>query len=143
MHDLEERVGRYIIRFTDGIVLVLSMLVALWLHPRLVGVVPGVQGLAPWQHYMAVFGLGSVVWIVTLAATRADRFLAEMPAMGRLLWDLVRDQAISAVVLVALLWFGQVVVNRGVILVCFFLQLVALATIRVALVSWRRYRTSG
>lgn len=143
MHDLEERVGRYIIRLTDGIVLVLSMLVALWLHERLSGVVPWLRDLAPWHHYTLVFVLGTPVWLLALIATRADRFLSEMPSTGRLLRDLLRAQAISAVLLVAVLWFGKIVVNRGAILLYFVVQLAALSAIRITLVKWRRHRARG
>lgn len=140
MHDLEDRIGRYIVRISDALILVLSILLVLSLYPWLVGRMPYVRSLAPTRDFITVLLFAVPAWTVALAWTGADKVLSELPNLRIVVRDLVRTQFLSATLLVAGLWFAQVLVNRGVIALHMASSLLLLGASRAVFVQWGHHR---
>lgn len=141
MRDLEGRIGRYIVRLGDSLMLVLALLAALGVHSWLQTLLPGLRALAPTRDFLITFVLVIPSWNVALSFTAGDRIFTEGGASrSKVVGNVVSTQLVSLVITLALLWFGQVIVNRSVILLYLSTQFVLVLAVRLAIVQWRTYR---
>ncbi len=140
MDALQERVLRWIVRLSDVFVIVLSMTLALLIHEHLLGVIPILREQAYLAHFVILCAMYVPIWISVLALTGVDCVLSELPPPSKIGWDLVRIHAISISGVVSLLWFAQLPVNRGVILLFGAINFVLLLGLRLLLVQWGRAR---
>lgn len=117
MDALQERVLRWIVRLTDLLAIALSMLIALAVHGALLGVIPGLREPSSLSYFIIFAFLCVGIWQTAQALLGSDRLLSDLPSAAKIALDLVRLHAIAIGGTLSLLWFSQLHLNRGVLIV--------------------------
>src|SRR5262245_32904296 len=115
MNDPRYRALRSLVRLGDAVLVVGAMVLAYFLHDALRGVVPGLREQVGYRSFLLVGYLTLPVWLAVLVLTGQDRVFERLWSRSSIAFGMLRAHAVSAGLLLAVLWATQIVVNRSVV----------------------------